>query len=405
MPRSLRCPIDGSSSSLVVLTNMQWFYGPVWGRTVRTCDHLPPSRQRDGCTTAPELHARQLELVEVLRRNVIHPAVGQVRVLVGEVAPLRRFLGRLPWYTRLGCKVQLIQTGSRPRFSDYMRQLSGPLRGQTVAFTNQDVFLAADTDWAAVPRALGPRQAFFLSRYHQREQYDVQHSLAASAAEGVFNLSLPAASGSGRVDGRTDTWRLPAVTQHRATTRTCDMTARRFALWSRSLCTPANFGSYDAYVLRIDRELSSAELDLFDYPQNAWGGENLFLFLIQQALGIAASNPCLSLRAVHMHCELATSFGVQKVGERRLGKREIIDRALSKLRAVGNHAADFSHQDIGRLTLNVTRLNSTRSLQGSAGQKGSRAAGQHSLQRAAGRERTERVFGHRGRSVERRPSN
>lgn len=361
--RPLRCPVDGpSSSSLVVLTNMQWFYGPVWGRTVRTCERLPTSRQRDGCTTAPELHARQLELVEVLRRNVIHPAVSQVHVLVGEAAPLHRFLGRLPWYARLGCKVQLVETGSRPQFSDYMRQLSGPLRSQTVVFTNQDVFLAAESDWAAVPQALGTRQAFFLSRYHRREQYDVQHSLAASAAEGVFNQSLPAAVGSSRLVERAAAWRSTAAAEHRTAARTCDMTARRFAMWSRSLCTTANFGSYDAYVLRIDRQLSSAELRLFDYPQNAWGGENLFLFLIQEALGIAASNPCLSLRAVHMHCELATAFGVQKVGERRLGKREIIERALTKLRAVGNHAAHFSHHDIGKLTLNVTRLESADAL-------------------------------------------
>ena len=68
-----------------------------------------------------------------------------------------------------------------------------------------------------------------------------------------------------------------------------------------------------------------------------------------------ASNPCLNVRAVHMHCELPTVFGVQMVGDRRLGKREMVERALSKLRALGHAASSFSHQDIGKLTLNVTQ--------------------------------------------------
>ena len=132
------------------------------------------------------------------------------------------------------------------------------------------------------------------------------------------------------------------------------MTASRFSMWKRSLCTAANYGSFDAYVIRVVRSLQSSELALFDYPQNAWGGENLFLFLMQ-TLGFMASNPCFSLQAVHMHCELPTSFGALKVGDRRLGKREIVEQALRKLHALG-HATGISHQDVGKLRLNVTVL-------------------------------------------------
>ena len=273
-------------------------------------------------------------------------------MLVAESAPVARFLNHLPWYERLRCKTHLVETRSRPRFSDYMRYISSKLLGETVVLTNQDVFLADTPAWAAVPRALGPKSAFFLSRYHRRESYDVRHSLAASAAEGIFNASTSLQRGTKQhkrqsiypLAGKQREWHV------------CDMTERRFSLWRRSLCTPINFGSFDAYVLRFDRSLSSAELNLFDYPQNAWGGENLFLYLVQEALGMAASNPCVDVQAVHMHCELATTFGTPKVGERRLGKREIIEKARAKLAALGNKAATMSYQEIGKLSLNVTGM-------------------------------------------------
>ena len=60
--------------------------------------------------------------------------------------------------------------------------------------------------------------------------------------------------------------------------------------------------------------------------QNAWGGENTFLYILREAFGLRAYNPCLSLRVVHMHCALPTAFGVHVVGDKRLGKREISSR-------------------------------------------------------------------------------
>lgn len=353
VPRRDRCA--SSPAGLHVLSNMQWFYGPTWGSTLRRCEQLGARQRLGGCTNPEEFRARQLELVEVLRRNVVNAAVTEVHVLVGEAEPLRRFLSHLPWFERLGCKVHLVETGTRPRFSDYMRHLSGPLRGRTVAFVNQDVFLEG-ARWESVPRTLGRGEAYFLSRYHTREQYDVQHSLAAGAAEGLFNASLAVAvASSPSALSLTRSFVTPKGQQREK--RMCDMTASRFAVWRRSLCSSANFGSFDAYVLRLERALTAAEIDLFDYPQNAWGGENLFLYLVQRALGMAASNPCLSLRAVHMHCELATAFGVQKVGDRRLGKREIIERARSKLQAMGHTAvAAGAHVKIGEMRLNVTTL-------------------------------------------------
>jgi hypothetical protein len=362
------------AAPLVVLTNMQWFYGATWGSTVRFCD-LPALRGRKGptsdCAGRAEVHERQLELIEVLRRNVLHSAVAEVHVVVGEASPVSSFLSRLPWYQRMGCKVRLVETGTRPSFRTYMELISGPLLGKTVVLTNQDVFLGGSTRmWRAVPHALARRSAFFLSRYHRREEYTVQNSIAASIAAGIFNSSMHAGNSQRTATGRHSSARDHRsvgighmfATGHNPYWRMCDMTQSRFSMWRRSLCSSANFGSYDAYVLRLEVPLSAELLDLFNYPQNAWGGENLFLFLIVQALGMEASNPCLDVQAVHMHCQLASSFGAPKVGERRLSKRDIIQRSLAKLHKLGHPSASVSYVDIGKMALKVTGLNLTNGL-------------------------------------------
>ena len=370
MSTQLSCTKPPPTQGVVVLTNMQWFYGPTWGRTLRVCERLSPLARRGGCAKEAEVRARQLELIEVLRRNAVHSAVAEVHVLLGEAEPVRRFLARLPWYERHACKLTLVETGTRPRFVDYMRHLSSSaLLGKTVVLTNQDVLLA-DGPWAALPTVLPPKTALFLSRYHVRYTYDVGHSLTAGTAEGLFNATV--GSDRGRLVSQASAFLGPTATHiatrlrglaaqgvpplnrgtreyltgrargarhglhdEVSTRRVCDMTTPRFAVWRRSLCTPANFGSFDAYVLRLEKPLSPQELDLFDYPQNAWGGENLFLFLVRTALGHAAANPCKSLQAVHVHCELPTEFGVLKVGDKRLGKREIVERAKAKMRQMG----------------------------------------------------------------------
>ena len=53
----------------------------------------------------------------------------------------------------------------------------------------------------------------------------------------------------------------------------------------------------------------------------AAGGENVFLYILQRALKLRVTNPCLTLQAVHLHCELPTTFGARMVGDQRLGKK------------------------------------------------------------------------------------
>ena len=129
-------PADG----LTLVTTMQWFYGPTWGSTLVLCGNLAP---KEPCVRLADVHARQLELLEALRRNALHPAVSEVHVLVGEAPPVERLLARLGWYQERGKSVvRLVGVSVRPSFRTYLEYISTSLRGRTIVLTNQDVFLA-----------------------------------------------------------------------------------------------------------------------------------------------------------------------------------------------------------------------------------------------------------------------
>lgn len=349
-------PIDG----FAILTNMQWFYGPTWGGTIRLCGRgAPRQRQGNDCARWPDLHKRQLELIEVLRRNVVHPSVADVHVVVGEAPPVEALLQRLPWWKTHGCKVRLIATGRRPTFRDYMVQLTAPpLLGRPVVLTNQDIFLS--DGWHRLGALFAPGRALMLSRHHERVAYDPEPSVNAAEACGLFNHSVlprrpaPRSAMQRLWPGSTGKGARHAVASASAREAVCDMSAPQYGVWRRSTCYEGNFGAFDAYVLRLNAPMSAAELALFDYPQNAWGGENAFLYLIRQLLRLEVRNPCLTLKVVHAHCELPNSFAPQKVGDRRLGKRDVIEKIQAGLRRLGHTIVD-DYRAVGSARVNVTR--------------------------------------------------
>lgn len=359
-------PTDG----FAVLTNMQWFYGPTWGSTIKLCGRgAPRQRQGNDCARWPDLHRRQLELIEVLRRNVVHPSVADVHVVVGEAPPVEALLRRLPWWPTHGCKVRLIATGRRPTFRDYMVQLTTPpLLGRPVVLTNQDIFLAG-TGWQRLGALLTPGRALMLSRHHERVAYDPAPTIDAAEACGLFNRSAlprrpaprsamqrlwPGATGKGARHAAAAAGTAGTASAASAREAVCDMSTAQYGMWRRSTCYEGNFGAFDAYALRLRAPLSAAELTLFDYPQNAWGGENAFLYLIRQLLRLEVRNPCLTLKVVHAHCELPNSFGPQKVGDRRLGKRDVVEKIQAGLRRLGHTITD-DYRAVGSARVNVTR--------------------------------------------------
>mmetsp|Transcript_30230 Transcript_30230/g.58344 ORF Transcript_30230/g.58344 Transcript_30230/m.58344 type:complete len:599 (+) Transcript_30230:109-1905(+) len=300
------------SPGLIVLSTFAWLPGLTWGSTVRLCasEH---AGQRAACATPGAVAQRQLELIEVLRRNVLHRAVAELHLFVAEKAPVTWLLLKMRWFQHVGRhKVQLVQLSQRPTFADYMRYLGDRLLGRTVVLVNMDVFIAEGWLGTKSP-LLPPNTAFFLSRYHRRVDYGVGES--ANALRIVLNASARAApaslGGAMHASIRTD-----------VKTRSCDLRAAAHAAWHRCSCVPENFGAYDAYVLRLERQLTAAELRALEVPQNTWAGENIFLFVLIHALHLRVQNPCLSLATVHLHCALPSKIGEHVIGDRRTRKRQ-----------------------------------------------------------------------------------
>ena len=177
--------------------------------------------------------------------------------------------------------------------------------------------------------------------------YNVRWSAAAAEAMGLFNLSslkLRPKRMFGVLPGRDPELRT-----------TCDMSSRPFyALWKHSVCQEGSIGAFDAYVLRDLPPLSQEQLQLFAYQQNAWGGENVFLYLLKKvAPQLHVRNPCLTLRVVHAHCQLPNTFSGHKVGDRRATKRLIAERAQRGLRSLGYNASEDYHE-VGRTSVAAT---------------------------------------------------
>ena len=156
---------DCAQAHLVVLTNMQWFYGPTWGNTLVIC-RGGGGKSKTPCLQWEQVHARQVELTEVLRRNVLHPLMAEVHVLVSETKPVEDYLQQLHWYHTLPpCKrLELVPVQGRPTFASYVSHADAHLRDRLVVLVNQDIFLA--DGWERLPKMLAPGEAFVLSRYH-----------------------------------------------------------------------------------------------------------------------------------------------------------------------------------------------------------------------------------------------
>mmetsp|Transcript_2528 Transcript_2528/g.8551 ORF Transcript_2528/g.8551 Transcript_2528/m.8551 type:complete len:375 (-) Transcript_2528:97-1221(-) len=362
---SVATPAAEARSGLSLLTTMQWFYGPTWGNTLQICPERAALSRRKPCVKWVNVHARQLELLEVLRRNVLHAAVSDLHLLVAEAPPVEALLSRLRWYEKRKHMLHVVGIAERPSFRTYLAYASRHLVGRTVVFLNQDVYLMPEGRWAELATSgLPARHTYFLSRYHRRTDYDVRRSAEAASSLGLLNLTdagAPADGGQlqGRrlqgksrlLQGKGKLFAKPAAWGQ----RTCDMSGPSYGVWRRTLCSKINFGSYDAYVFSLASPLSEAHLSLFDFPQNAWGGENVLLYIFTRALGYSASNPCLDLAVNHAHCQLPSSFGPRLWGDARQAKGTVTRAVQAKMRAMGLEV-DLTPKAVGDLTLNVTGL-------------------------------------------------
>jgi hypothetical protein len=217
-------PTHSKPGQVVLVSSMQWLYGATWNKTIVRCEQQTASERlaKRRCVSAASLRARQLELVEVLHRNAVHPAVSSYHLFVHEKPEVRRFLRQLPWY-RQCAGLQLVDIGHKlPTFATYLRYIDATLIKQPVVILNQDIFLEG-RQWQALRSVLtSPRQAFALSRYHKWSySYDTDESGRALSAAVASSRDGDVARSS-----RLRTCKMPQVVRFNLQT-TC--TKRRWA--------------------------------------------------------------------------------------------------------------------------------------------------------------------------------
>ena len=196
-------------------------------------------------------------------------------------------------------------------------RITRPLLTARVARPGQDVFLEGP-HWSRI--RLPPKSVYFLSRYHQRVTYhdDAAHAAAAAGALGIGPINTSAFGGRGGRAGHART--------------TCDMTTSAYRMWHQSLCNTANWGAYDAYVIRLERPLGAAELDLFNYPQACRTYSRL-------TLQARTCFPACRADALFTHNEL----NIIDIRPERVGRREHLPAHLARrLRLPRDQPVPFS---------------------------------------------------------------
>ena len=97
-PTSMELATSRPAAKVTIVSSMQWLYGPTWGATLVRCDRQSVEHQKAKklCISAAQMRARQLELAEVVRRNLEHPAVSAYHLLVNDASEVQEFFRKLP---------------------------------------------------------------------------------------------------------------------------------------------------------------------------------------------------------------------------------------------------------------------------------------------------------------------
>ena len=173
--RPLEKHAHACSSSISVVTNMVWMYGPTWPDAAALL-RRPANAQLRAKDRGVDLGARAAAQLVELRRNVVHDAVADVHVLLGEADP--RGLAGCRGLSGTARAAGWWRLRQRPSFKHYMQYIGTSLLGRSVVLVNQDIFAEG---WERLPRMLAPpRTALLLSRYHRRVAYGTRHSAAAA---------------------------------------------------------------------------------------------------------------------------------------------------------------------------------------------------------------------------------
>ena len=195
-------------------------------------------------TKKSRLWERQLEIEEVLQRNLNNTLVTAVHLLVNQPSAEQR-LRELSFHNKHKIVVRRIE--ALPKYKDFFVYVNEKLLHRLVVMLNMDIYIGEGFELL--------NRTFFVRN----------------------NISY-------------------TLTRNLRQERRCDMSGQ-FGYCKRG------FGaSLDTYVFVLTRRVNESELSELDYEANAIRAENRLVWVFRHRLNKKLLNPCLILKTYHSHC-------------------------------------------------------------------------------------------------------
>jgi len=200
------------------------------------------------------IHARHMEVINVLQVNLLHSMIENVHVVVWS-QQIASYLKSL--YLRNSEKLIVRVTGKDVGLKEQLEYASECLKGKVVAITNQDNTIGKGWDNKDYIRILKENKIMYGLTRHSTATEIPTHGSNCTWTKSPYN--------------------------------NCDAGG---IYW----------GSHDTFILQV-RKWTSNELDgLTNVTPDKPGMENVFLWYLQTKMGYTVLNPCQVLFVHHHHC-------------------------------------------------------------------------------------------------------
>ena len=196
-------------------------------------------------TEKSRLGERQLEIEEVLQRNLNNTLVTTVHLLVNQPSAEQR-LRELSFHNKHKIIVRRIET--LPKYKDFFVYVNEKLLNRLVVMLNMDIYIGEGFELLNKTFFVKSNISYALTRHHLRHE------------------------------------------------RRCDMSGRFGS------CRPGFGASLDAYIFVLTRRVNESVLSELDYDSNVIRAENRLVWVLRHRLNKKLLNPCQILRTYHSHC-------------------------------------------------------------------------------------------------------
>lgn len=195
-------------------------------------------------TNMTRLWERQAEVEETLQRNLDHPLVTILHLLINQESALKR-LTELQLRNKQKIRVRRIK--GLPKYRDFFAYVGEKLQNCTVSIMNMDIAIGEGFEQLNKTLLMTENISYVLTRNGRQE-------------------------------------------------RRCNMAGKQ------GYCGTGYIGSHDAFIFVLRQSFTEHVLSELNYPMHLYGGDNVLLWVIKNKLGMRLLNPCKYLKTYHSHC-------------------------------------------------------------------------------------------------------